>query len=211
MNKELTQISQLMNNDYSCKICKRKFGTYQALAIHLGKTECINIELYIRKYYYNNEIPKCICGCGKEVNWNCTQHVYRSMLNGHNWRGKTKENNEIVRIKSEKTQKKLKGRRGHKQTKKTRAKIGIGVSTNWKKGLYDNKITITNGYKNGWYTSSKTGLKYYYQSAWEKDIFCLLDNKKELKWKRHKGAIIYNGCKRYYPDIDVENTKKNSS
>lgn len=142
MNKEVTQISQLMNNDYSCKICKRKFGTYQALAIHLGKTECINIELYIRKYYYNNEIPKCICGCGKEVNWNCTQHVYRSMLNGHNWRGKTKENNEIVRIKSEKTQKKLKGRRGHKQTKKTRAKIGIGVSTNWKKGLYDNKITI---------------------------------------------------------------------
>jgi len=33
---------------------------------------------------YNNTIPLCACGCGKETKWHKTQYKYNEYINGHN-------------------------------------------------------------------------------------------------------------------------------
>lgn len=62
---------------YICKICGEKFESNndtingQKCAIskkfkkHLKEKHDLTLEQYILKIYFNNEIPKCHCGCGK--------------------------------------------------------------------------------------------------------------------------------------------------
>lgn len=60
-----------------CKICKYEFKNSNDRTYHLKKQHKLKYIEYIIKYYYNNQIPKCKCGCGtilkfkshKENNW----------------------------------------------------------------------------------------------------------------------------------------------
>lgn len=63
--------------EYTCKICGKVFqdeknqgNVSRALLNHIRKEHNISsIYEYILKVYYNNEVPKCKCGCGNDVNW----------------------------------------------------------------------------------------------------------------------------------------------
>jgi hypothetical protein len=201
--------SLMINGVYLCEECKKtsivkSFNTYAGLANHLGKIHKIKTKDYITEYVFNKTVPKCKCGCGQDVLWDNTKHKYRDYRTGHNGRGKTKESDETVNRRGRNISRALKGRPGRKQTEETKTKIGKKVSYNWKRGLYDNKIFLTHGYKNGWYTSKKSGTKYHYQSSWEKEVFLLLDQTDNLKWSRYQGSIKYSNNKKYYPDILFE-------
>jgi very-short-patch-repair endonuclease len=51
------------------KITNKNGRAIHLLSQHLKKEYNISLKDYILKYYYNNIVPKCLCGCGKEVNY----------------------------------------------------------------------------------------------------------------------------------------------
>lgn len=59
-------------NKNECKIdgfvieCDKGFATSK-LRRYVENTHNIKFEEYVLKYYYNNEKPKCLCGCGKNT------------------------------------------------------------------------------------------------------------------------------------------------
>ena len=63
--------------EYKCKICNKIFESNKSSTIaaeqaaiskkfkkHLKDDHNIQLKDYILKYYFNNEVPKCACGCG---------------------------------------------------------------------------------------------------------------------------------------------------
>lgn len=64
-----------MDNLFKCKICGREFtikgkNTHrQALSVHLIQTHNISPEAYYTKFYLNEEVPTCACGCGMKPNF----------------------------------------------------------------------------------------------------------------------------------------------
>lgn len=59
-----------------CKICEHECKTTESFTKHLKKHDYTNLQ-YTIEYLLNNEIPKCECGCGKEVK------VYPYRVNTH--------------------------------------------------------------------------------------------------------------------------------
>ncbi len=67
-----------------CKICKEEFETKQKLGMHVRfKHNMLKKDYYI-KFMYNNEIPKCKCGCEREVSYIPTYPYFREYISGHN-------------------------------------------------------------------------------------------------------------------------------
>jgi very-short-patch-repair endonuclease len=66
---------------YICNNCKREFNNYNGLAKHTSKAHSISgIELYMS--VHNLEyVPKCKCGCGKDVNFQLGK--FGEYLQGH--------------------------------------------------------------------------------------------------------------------------------
>lgn len=89
-----------------CKICERKISYGGGgLTCHLKLTHNIDIEKYIIDSYYNGIKPTCLCGCNEEVLWQVRGGFFQGYINGHNYRGKTKESCESVRVRTEKSMK----------------------------------------------------------------------------------------------------------
>ena len=86
--------------DVDCKECGRKLDSHQGFVEHIIRKHGYSRKSYALKFYYNNVIPKCACGCGKETDfaagggWD-----FRNYVNGHNWVNKkrTEENKENCR------------------------------------------------------------------------------------------------------------------
>ncbi len=49
------------------------------------------IEKYILKYFLNDQVPLCECGCGNPVSWHKMQYKFNDFITGHNHRW-SKEN-----------------------------------------------------------------------------------------------------------------------
>lgn len=68
-----------------CKLCNRMFKNRRALGNHLSRShKPYDIHLYVLEFFYNGIVPKCNCGCGKEVKWHKTLYKFNTVLTGHN-------------------------------------------------------------------------------------------------------------------------------
>lgn len=77
-----------MSNKWdACLECKTQFTTKRRLFFHIRKTHNIDIREYVLKYIHNSVIPKCKCGCLKEVTWNHGCYAFNTFLSGHNVAG----------------------------------------------------------------------------------------------------------------------------
>lgn len=81
-------------------------------------------------------------------------------------------------------------------------KISAAISSRM---LSDPSLSWVNS-KRGYYTSTKTGNKEYYQSSYEKNKMIEFDNDELVKYwtKSHKIVIKYRERNRYHPDFFVE-------
>lgn len=104
IRKKITDFLDL-DGKICCYCCQSKFfykcGIFtKHLKIHHGMS--------IREYYLrfvDGEDCLCLCGCGEMTNWESRGGFFIDYVNGHNFRGKTKETDECVRVRSEKTRK----------------------------------------------------------------------------------------------------------
>jgi len=67
-----------------CKICNEKFNTKQKLGMHVRFKHNMSKKDYYLKFMYNDEIPVCKCGCGKNVSFIPTFPYFRDYISGHN-------------------------------------------------------------------------------------------------------------------------------
>jgi very-short-patch-repair endonuclease len=80
--------------EYICKICgekiesntKTEYGQRGAISQkfkkHLKNVHNISLEQYILRFYFNNEIPKCKCGCGNNLIF-CEKNALWDPLNSY--------------------------------------------------------------------------------------------------------------------------------
>lgn len=152
-----------------------------------------------------------MCGCGKHSSWEPRSGFYKDFINGHNFRGKTKENDLYVNLRSNKIKNNI-------NTKRTQFKKG---QTPWNKNIDNDDYYLKlsrilktrsniNGkhIKSGLYKSIKLDKEILYQSSWELDRFKELDlDDKVITYKRCEDIIKYininNKTKRYIPDIEI--------
>lgn len=72
-------------DNIKCKICKRDLKNRRSLGNHLARShKPYDVKLYVLEFFYKNEIPKCKCGCGKEVKWHKNLYKFNDYLTGHN-------------------------------------------------------------------------------------------------------------------------------
>lgn len=101
---------------FKCKICEEKFETKRALATHLQKVHKMSTKDYTIEFLYENEQPMCPV-CGEETRY--VSFSFKKYCKGHSshaeseagriggiikktWsKGKTKEDNEILKKTSE--------------------------------------------------------------------------------------------------------------
>ena len=71
--------------DFVCKICNKLHASERHLSYHL-KEHNITKKEYIIKYILNDKIPKCKCGCGKNVTIKekGSPPYYSEYISGHN-------------------------------------------------------------------------------------------------------------------------------
>lgn len=72
-------------DNIKCKICERDLKNRRALGNHLARShKPYDVKLYVLEFFYNGEIPRCKCGCGKEVKWHKNLYKFNDYLTGHN-------------------------------------------------------------------------------------------------------------------------------
>lgn len=72
-------------DNIKCKICERDLKNRRALGNHLARShKPYNVKLYVLEFFYDGEIPKCKCGCKKEVKWHKNLYKFNDYLTGHN-------------------------------------------------------------------------------------------------------------------------------
>lgn len=194
-----------------CYLCD---GYFLYFGGHLTKHLKTSHQKTIQDLYLNIFSPEfslCLCGCGKHASWEPRGGFYKDFINGHNFRGKTKENDLYVKIRSQKI-------KNNPNTKRTQFKKG---QTPWNKNIDDDdyylklskilktRPNICGRYiKSGLYKSTKLDKEILYQSSWELDRFKELDlDDKVVDYKRCEDVIKYininNKIRRYIPDIEI--------
>ena len=69
-----------------CKICNKEFKSKRAQAVHIArKHKDISSREYTIKYFYNNTIPTCKCGCAGKSTF-VSFGKFREFISGHNTR-----------------------------------------------------------------------------------------------------------------------------
>lgn len=132
-----------------CLICNKILKNNLGLGIHLKKSHNETLEKYTLKYIYNDQIPKCKCGCDKNVTWHQNKCKYNEYINGHHgwssWNGSEKHKEHVRKInlnrpieesrkrgiKSAETKRKQ-GNLNH--TQQTKDKISKTLKEEYKKG-----------------------------------------------------------------------------
>ena len=74
------------SSNVNCKICNKNLASERRLSYHLKKEHSITKKEYIIEYLLGGEIPKCKCGCGKEVKIKTkgSPPYYSTYISGHN-------------------------------------------------------------------------------------------------------------------------------
>lgn len=72
------------SSEFECKICNYRCSSERHLTGHLKSNHKISKSDYIVQYIFNNQIPKCECGCGDDVSIINQRPYYRKFITGHN-------------------------------------------------------------------------------------------------------------------------------
>ena len=73
-----------MDNDaIICEICGEEFKKNINLTYHLKNKHDTTVLDYIVKYYYNDEHPKCKCGCGEKTTFIQKRRLFRTYYKNH--------------------------------------------------------------------------------------------------------------------------------
>src|SRR6056297_3628426 len=77
------------NIEQSCLICGKLCKNRRSLGNHVARSHknLAGLEEYVLKYQLNNVVPKCKCGCEKNVTWHKLSYRYNLYLAGHNKSG----------------------------------------------------------------------------------------------------------------------------
>ncbi len=88
--KKLNYIEREKKTEYkiSCLICNGLFLSERLLSYHLSKFHKISKLLYIKQYVFNNILPCCKCGCGKNTTLKLQTPYKVDFILGHNNNGK---------------------------------------------------------------------------------------------------------------------------
>ena len=73
---------------HACIVCKKICKNRSELGWHL-RDHGTKTDEYIKKYYYDNKVPDCKCGCKSKVSWHKAGYKYREFTTGHNRKGVT--------------------------------------------------------------------------------------------------------------------------
>ena len=86
--KQIDYKTRSKENDLTCPICERTdFASQRHFSYHVRVDHGYQIIDFVLKYFLNNEIPKCKCGCENEVGLLSYQPYFREFLSGHNSKG----------------------------------------------------------------------------------------------------------------------------
>lgn len=84
------KIKERSVGDFNCKLCGFECRGEKHLSAHVLKIHEMKKIDYVKTVILNNQIPKCKCGCGNEIELLSYQPYFREYLSGHNAKG---ENN----------------------------------------------------------------------------------------------------------------------
>ena len=80
-----------------CEECSKEFDSTEVLFRHL-RAHKISSQEYILKWKYDNQTPKCLCGCGGKNNWNVALRDFTKFIHGHHAYGRIKSDEEKRKI-----------------------------------------------------------------------------------------------------------------
>lgn len=202
-------IEEAQDGIITCRLCEQKRSWNSGgFTRHLRSVH----ELTSGAYYlqcFGADWCLCLCGCGQQTAWEPREGYYKGYLTGHNYRGKTKENDPSVALRANKMVhndewKASCFKKGQEPWNKCSTDLEY-----LKKLLSKPKIKLTtSGIKKGTYNSSKTGVTYHYDSGWELERMQYYDNDQTINtWARCQDLVSYVdvlGQKRHYnPDFIV--------
>jgi G:T-mismatch repair DNA endonuclease (very short patch repair protein) len=68
----------------NCEICNKLYDTFQSLASHISRNhKTVDLKEYTIKYFYNNKLPTCKCGCKSFVKYKYFG-TFVKYISGHN-------------------------------------------------------------------------------------------------------------------------------
>lgn len=76
--------------DISCTYAGGHFSS------HLRKSHSITVQQYYKLWQKDESLWLCQCGCSNETSWQPRGGYFIDFVNGHNFKGKTKDNDEVV-------------------------------------------------------------------------------------------------------------------
>lgn len=208
-------LTQNMVGDFlQCQLCnqekKWKGGSFtrHLQSIHQLTTSAYYVQIYGDKW------RNCLCGCGEETTWESREGYYKAYVSGHNYRGKTKENDLTVGLRTEKmmqsnTWKNSTFNKGSVPWNKCSTDLAY-IEKLFNKTKFKLKV---GGIKKGIYITSDLR-SMHYDSSWELDRMRQYDADKNIKhWDRCKDVIQYtdiNGQVRHYnPDFEIHYNNEN--
>lgn len=95
-------IDEATDGVITCRLCsKKRSWSSGGFTRHLSSAH----ELTSGAYYlqcFGAEYCLCLCGCGQQTAWEPREGYFKGYLTGHNYRGKTKENDPSVALRTNK-------------------------------------------------------------------------------------------------------------
>jgi len=137
-------------NKIVCLVCNKEFGSERLLTYHIRKEHCMTKRDYVINYVFQRNIPKCKCGCGKEVKILNQPPYSNDFVTGHNSIG---ENNSMF---NKKHNIKTKQRMSNSAIKKVKYYKENGIVPPWK----SKKALIKRGAKYSKLMMSRKEKKY---------------------------------------------------
>jgi len=200
----------LVDGFLDCQLCnQKKRWKGGSFTRHLQSVHQLTTSAYYIQIYGNNW-KSCLCGCGEETAWESREGYYKGYISGHNYRGKTKETDLTVALR---TTKMIQNEKWLESTFKKGQKAWNKCSTDveyLQKLFKRTKLSLkTSGIKKGKYESQKSGILFYYDSGWELERMKFYDAEPSISsWSRCDDLIPYidtNGQKRHYnPDFIIK-------
>lgn len=85
-------MKEISFENYTCEVCSiYKITSQYSLGNHLAKShKPITTYEYILRYFYDDTIPLCACGCNKHVGWKKNKYKFAEYVNGHNYKFSSK-------------------------------------------------------------------------------------------------------------------------
>lgn len=80
-----------------CKECDKEFASYESVLRHL-RAHKMTAQEYVLKWKHDGIYPRCLCGCGRQTQWNVGYRDFSRFVAGHASVGRVKSDEEKSKI-----------------------------------------------------------------------------------------------------------------